>query len=251
MKNISKTNNAFTLIELAIVLVVIALIVGGVLTGQAMIRQSQIRAMVSEYDLYKSAVKEFRDKYLAMPGDFPSASTNWSGVSNGGGDGLIGSSSAGSWGNQNEWYLAWQHMALAGLIEGRFSGTATSNTAVIGTNVPASKLTGAGWSIFYYSQQSADAGILGIYSGHILMAGAAVSGNFALNPVMSPQEMLAMDAKLDDGKPNTGNIRSNRPTGGGSFSPTTANSSCTSSNAYVGTSSVITNGCTPLFLLGF
>ena len=63
------TKNAFTLIELSIVLVIIGLLVGGVLVGQDLIQAGKIRAAVSEIQEINTAVNTYRLKYNAIPGD--------------------------------------------------------------------------------------------------------------------------------------------------------------------------------------
>src|ERR1019366_10408042 len=61
--------DAFTLIEIAIVLVIIGLIIGGVLVGQDLIRAAGVRATISQIEKYNTAVNTFIGKYNAMPGD--------------------------------------------------------------------------------------------------------------------------------------------------------------------------------------
>ncbi|MEJ0009639.1 MAG: prepilin-type N-terminal cleavage/methylation domain-containing protein [Alphaproteobacteria bacterium] len=59
----------FTLVELAIVLVIIGLLVGGGLVGQDLIKSAQINATVSDLQSYTDAAMTFRDKYGGIPGD--------------------------------------------------------------------------------------------------------------------------------------------------------------------------------------
>ncbi|MGH9519815.1 MAG: type II secretion system protein, partial [Terriglobales bacterium] len=59
----------FTLIEMAIVLVIIGLIVGSVLAGQDLIRAAEVRATISQIEKYQTAVNTFYGKYGALPGD--------------------------------------------------------------------------------------------------------------------------------------------------------------------------------------
>lgn len=59
----------FTLIEMAIVLVIIGLIVGGVLVGQNLINAAAVRAQISQIEKYNQAVNTFYGKYGALPGD--------------------------------------------------------------------------------------------------------------------------------------------------------------------------------------
>jgi len=61
--------SAFTLVELAIVLVIIGLIVGGVLVGQDLIQAARLRGIITEFEQYKTSVFVFKNKYDGYPGD--------------------------------------------------------------------------------------------------------------------------------------------------------------------------------------
>src|ERR1017187_6530961 len=65
----SPFQSGFTLIEMAIVLVIIGLIVGAVLVGQDLIRAAEVRATISQIEKYNTAVNTFRGKFNALPGD--------------------------------------------------------------------------------------------------------------------------------------------------------------------------------------
>jgi prepilin-type N-terminal cleavage/methylation domain-containing protein len=69
----------FTLVELAIVIVIIGLLVGGVLQGQELIRQAEIRNYIKEQSSIVSAIQLYKSKYNAFPGDDNKAST-WFGT---------------------------------------------------------------------------------------------------------------------------------------------------------------------------
>ncbi|MFZ4541879.1 MAG: type II secretion system protein [Rickettsiales bacterium] len=58
------THHAFSLVELSIVLVILGLLVGGILSGQALIRASELRSVSTEQQRYFTAIQTFRDKYL-------------------------------------------------------------------------------------------------------------------------------------------------------------------------------------------
>ena len=86
----------FTLIEMAIVLVIIGLIVGGILVGQSMIQAATVRNQIKQMQDLQTQIAAFYGKYYCLPGDCPNATTffgttdaNGHSVSNGDGDGLI------------------------------------------------------------------------------------------------------------------------------------------------------------------
>jgi prepilin-type N-terminal cleavage/methylation domain-containing protein len=78
-------SRGFSLVELSIVLVILGLLVGGVLSGQSLIRASELRKVTTEYTSIVAAVGSFREKYLYLPGDFPNASQFWGAAAAGAG----------------------------------------------------------------------------------------------------------------------------------------------------------------------
>src|SRR5438046_6702163 len=72
----NKRETGFTLIEIAIVLVIIGLLLGGVLKGQELITGARVRNLISQQDGIKAAFFGFQDRYRALPGDYASAGTN-------------------------------------------------------------------------------------------------------------------------------------------------------------------------------
>src|SRR5687768_18433149 len=96
-----KKNAGFTLVEIAIVLVVIGLLLGAILAGQEIVTNAQVRSTINEYNSVASAMFVYQDRYRRRPGDDSLASTRWPDTNpgggipavNGDGDGLI----AGSW----------------------------------------------------------------------------------------------------------------------------------------------------------
>ena len=82
--------NAFTLVELAIVLTIISLIVGGMFVGQSIIHSSRLQSVERDVNFYTDAMKMFQAKYKDLPGDFSTATAFWPSDGNGNGDGTIG-----------------------------------------------------------------------------------------------------------------------------------------------------------------
>lgn len=71
MKTIYHTHSikGFTLVELAIVMVIIGLLIGGILKGQELITSAKVNSTVSTLKNVGSAAEIFRDKYNQYPGD--------------------------------------------------------------------------------------------------------------------------------------------------------------------------------------
>lgn len=194
--------NGFTLIEMAIVLILIALSGTLITSVSTFFQSSKEKRILSELQYYQQAIISFRDQYKGWPGDWPGAYNMWgadcggdassdTGGCNGDGDRFI------EWGNA-EGVKAWQHLQLADMISTTppMSGTITSNEAVIGSNVPASKIDDVG----YYLYTDTD--------GHQLLAGSEVTLKPNYGPILPPSAARSMDNKIDDGNPETGLFRS-------------------------------------------
>ena len=79
----------FTLVEIAIVLVIIGLLLGGILKGQEMITQAKIKNAVADFSGISAAYYGYQDRYRAIPGDDPNAASRWSGAVSGDGNGVV------------------------------------------------------------------------------------------------------------------------------------------------------------------
>ena len=182
-----KRQTGFTLIEIAIVLVIIGLLLGGVLKGQELITSARVRNLISQQDGVKAAFFGFQDRFRAFPGDYANAVVNIANVS-------VAACNAGL-GNGNgrieagvEARLAWEHMSKAGFI----TGTYTCAAADAPTTTPVNPY-GIYLEVIYD----------GVYGGaaspprHNVKTGAQI-----------PVEIISeMDRKIDDGAPNTGGFQ--------------------------------------------
>jgi prepilin-type N-terminal cleavage/methylation domain-containing protein len=179
-----RKQTGFTLIEIAIVLVIIGLLLGGVLKGQELITSARVRNLVSLQDGVKAAYFGFQDRFKALPGDYTAAVTNINGAtagSNGNGDGQILGTEA---------IAAWNHLSSAGFITGTYTYAAT---VTAGTTNPASPY-GAPLQLIY------DA----IYAD----AGTAVAKHNVKLGNQIPADIVAeIDRKIDDGNAQTGAFR--------------------------------------------
>jgi prepilin-type N-terminal cleavage/methylation domain-containing protein len=122
----------FTLIEIAIVLVIIGLLLGGVLKGQELITAARVRNLVAQQDGIKAAFFGFQDRYRALPGDYKDAGANINcigGCPAGNGDGRIVDS------GPREDIFVWTHLSAAGFLNGSYSATSAAS-ALLPDNTP-------------------------------------------------------------------------------------------------------------------
>ena len=204
----------FSLVELSIVLVILGLLVGGVLSGQSLIRASELRAVTTEIARYQTAVYTFRDKYFAIPGDMPNATSFWGNADTGANGGecaapltdagtgtqTCNGNGSGMFDTPSEERRVWQHLASAGLIEGSYSGVGA--LMVAGVNVPTSKLTNNSYrylgEVPLYGKTAA---------GNALRVGRISSGYFGNDEgVLKAEEAWNIDKKQDDGLADSGKL---------------------------------------------
>ncbi|ABE48507.1 prepilin-type N-terminal cleavage/methylation domain-containing protein [Methylobacillus flagellatus] len=187
-----KKTSGFTLIELAIVLVIIGLLLGGVLKGQELINSAKAKNIANDFKNTQILLYGYQDKYRALPGDDAAVAMH---ITNGTpaaaanrGNGRID----GHWNSvtpTDESYLFWQHVRLAGL--------ATGSTQV-GTDA--------------YIPRNADGGRIGVQSlngfntiqddenpmvGTFVVCSEGITGRLAKQ----------IDVLLDDGLTNNGAVR--------------------------------------------
>lgn len=91
----TRAQRGFTLVEIAIVLVIIGLLLGGVLKGQEMIENGRIKSVVGDMNGISAAYNSYLDRYHAIPGDetnavMGAAGRGWLGAAAGNGDGVLG-----------------------------------------------------------------------------------------------------------------------------------------------------------------
>lgn len=226
-------SSAFSLVELSIVLVILGLLVGGILAGQSLIRAAELRSISGDYQRYSAAINAFRDKYFALPGDMSNATSFWGkdsakcnsqsgtaatpGTCNGTGDGVIGYT--GSANNASEVFRAWQQLALAGLLEGTFTGNSGPNGStdyVFGENSPRSKLPSAGWMAAYIDRTALASNYFYNFDYTQWLAFGAEDDSYADDAILTSTEAWNIDTKMDDGQPDSGKVN-----GGGSIASCT------------------------------
>ena len=226
-----KQQSGFTLIEIAIVIVITGLLMGWVLKGQELITSARVRNLISQQDGIKAAYFGFLDRFRALPGDYTAATTNIKDVAataacnngNGDGDGRIEAAN-------NEFILAWEHLSKAGFINGTYTCAAAEGNTTTPVNPYAVRLQLQFDNVFGLAAVGTDR--------HNLKTG----GNI-------PVEIIAeVDRKVDDGAPLTGAFQFSTYQGNAAAAPAggggTASGQCHSTG--VATTSVwnATNGTT-------
>lgn len=115
----------FTLVEIAVVMVIIGILIGGVLKGQAMIQNAKVKRVIKQADEYRAVIMSFYDKYGSFPGDENNANIPPGDTVNGDGDGLM---------EYAERFDLFTDLMEAELISGNYTG-ANVATHVFGGNV--------------------------------------------------------------------------------------------------------------------
>ena len=209
-----KNEQGFTLVELAIVMIIIGLLIGGVLKGQELIENAKINSIISNVKGYQAALNMFQDTYAGVPGDMANAATRLSGCAagntnncvNGSGNSIVGVP-AEAWetvdstiGGENT--QLWKHLALADLV----TGINPSAAAIAwGESHPASGLSGG----FHARYSVIGGGGNASMNGNILVLRNNINGNWSCGSdcTVSPLQAAQMDRKMDDGIADTGTIQ--------------------------------------------
>lgn len=183
----------FSLIELAIVLVILGLLIGGVLKGKDLIEAARLNRVISQVHAYQLATHTFIDKFGALPGDFDKASLLIKpGLRNGNNNGTIEGSglAVGS-----EAFSFWSHLVHAGFI-GHPGSHDQENQGEFGKGAPSSAI-GGGFTI-----ETNPRGLSGLW--FILGTKHGEHGDGAL---LTPAQAMNLDKKLDNGHPTSGKVR--------------------------------------------
>ena len=144
----------------------------------------------------------------------------------GNGDGQIWSVDVGI--TYSESFRAWQHLANASLIEGRYTGVTGSGGpvhGVPGSNVPKARVANGGFTMWWWPNYVSDGNAYDGAYGNLLFIGGAQTADVTHAPIFKPEEAWNIDTKLDDGKPAYGAIRSFKTTSSNAPNCTTSSTS--------------------------
>ncbi|GHT86720.1 prepilin-type N-terminal cleavage/methylation domain-containing protein [Betaproteobacteria bacterium] len=184
--------SGFTLVEIAIVLVIIGLLLGGVLKGQELINSAKVKNLAQDFRVVPTFIYAYQDKFRALPGDDSRATThlcpttNLGCTTNGDAVGVID-------GNWNDKHPAatgavrfWQHIRLANLAPG--------STDLASPNFLPLNSEGGRIGV----QSGGAAAPLGLTHGaSYIVCSAGIQG----------KHVRQLDITLDDGDPQTGSLR--------------------------------------------
>lgn len=185
MKRTYAQQRGFTLVEIAIVLVIVGLLIGGVLKGQEMITNAKLKRIESDHSGIAAAINSYQDRYLQLPGDDDRAIARFGLYSDGTNDPLPADINGNSDGAiDGDWVAAansetantWKHLRAAGLIPGGGDDDSQPTNA-------------------YGGNIGLRDGSLEI-SGHVVVFGS-IEGSIA----------RVLEARLDDESPVTGRIQ--------------------------------------------
>jgi type II secretory pathway pseudopilin PulG len=225
----SSARLAFSLVELAIVLVILGLLVGGALSGKALIKAAELRSQINQIQEFSVATKTFKDKYFYWPGDLPEPIATQAGFKargalggQGDGNGIIegwrgGAIPVAQYYGTGENLLFWTDLSKAALINGNFT-TAVANVQLptttdkntIGNYFPKGKL-GSNSVFVIGGSQGADGGF--IKNGKSYLALQNISqinvdyiNRSAADYGLTVSDAYTIDTKMDDGSPLSGKI---------------------------------------------
>jgi prepilin-type N-terminal cleavage/methylation domain-containing protein len=208
-----KIQRGFTLVEIAIVLMIVGLLIGGVLRGQELITSARVRNMVDQKSSIQTAIISFQDRFKMLPGDLSAAQILI--VGNGAiaatagatqGDGTVNVAIAAGVVSGDS-AVMFQNLNAAGFIS-----CAQCTTAVAGAaSTPSNTMVNTFGDYLWYGNIVGGAVATSAWwdgvgdSRKVLGSGSSVSS----------QVLAELDRKADDGVPASGQFRVATYSGGG------------------------------------
>jgi prepilin-type N-terminal cleavage/methylation domain-containing protein len=212
-----RSQAGFTLVELAVVMIIIGLLIGGVLKGQELINNAQITSTVAQVKGMDAATSTFRDMYSGLPGDLLNATTRLPdctagacSAAAGNGDGRLSTAPGAAPGVEAQGYFV--QLAKADVLTGINAGALGTACGAWGQCFPAAKITGGfmigytGGGALLTSQVGGTANA--VRNGHYLTLSNAPNLAMPATGSITANQASRIDSKVDDGNPNTGSVLS-------------------------------------------
>jgi prepilin-type N-terminal cleavage/methylation domain-containing protein len=180
--------SGFTLVEIAIVLVIIGLLLGGILKGQELINSAKVKNIANDFRVIPTYVYAYQDKFRALPGDDNAAITHVGATAtNGNGNGVIeGAVFAAGNNPTGEALQFWQQVRLANLASGP---TDTADATYVPTNAVGGKIS--------VSSMATGQPWIATMTGSYQICSKGILGKF----------VKQLDIQMDDGNTATGSLR--------------------------------------------
>jgi prepilin-type N-terminal cleavage/methylation domain-containing protein len=199
------SQHGYTLVEIAMVVVIVGLLIGGILRGQELINSAKARNIIDQKTSIQTAIVAFSNRYKATPGDLTAAQANFIAVPNtalpskGGGNGVVTLAA----GATNESVLVFQNLAATSFLSCMACMTVVGNGNVA-SDVTNSPVNVSGLYLQYGSAPSSALGVSWLDNAapalparNILTTGSLISSGI----------LKEVDVKADDGAPHTGLFR--------------------------------------------
>jgi prepilin-type N-terminal cleavage/methylation domain-containing protein len=202
----SARKSAFSLVELAIVLIIIGLLVAAIAVGQKLIENARTRSVISEINRIDVAIASFHLTYDNLPGDLNNATAYWSTSTNGDGDGDIEISNGSS---VNESNFVFEQLSDAALITGGYSSGAASVSTRMSSRVKNSLYEVYQDDDYDLDDDATIDDIDTSFTENVIVlegngGNTAGASNYG---VLIPRMAYNIDDKMDDGVPNKGKFR--------------------------------------------
>jgi len=174
-----KKQAGFTLVEIAIVMVIIGLLLGGVLKGQEIITNAKARNIENEFNGVTAAIYSYQDRYRAYPGDDRTADRWGTTIAIGDGNGRIDGDFDSAAATPEESQNLWMHLRNARLIAGATDDVTQPNNTfggITGVSMDSPTTVGIPWLFIAFTN-------------------------------IPPNIAHIIEARLDDGDPEEGTVQ--------------------------------------------
>ncbi len=196
-----ENQDGFTLVEISIVMIIIGLLIGGTFGGMKLIENMQVNSTVQMLNSIESAAITFKDTFGRLPGDMPNTAARLPNctvapcATGGNGDRRLEASLAmqAAITDTSERFTFWHHLQAAGITSLGIKNTTDMN---FGEGQPETPL-GIGLRMTFWG------------GSHWSMMTNTIANATAHAPediMLNGQILRALEAKMDDGKPQMGRV---------------------------------------------